>query len=417
VRLVRDHDEEDIQLEGRLVRLDRPGAPSTLLRAGSTLDARAAYLQAIDARLAEGYVEAPDPATDPDARLVYADELQLRGDPVGELIAVQAELAQLPPTADPRHRRRLENREAALLDEHHDAWFGSLARLVRKPSRKSPPVPVLEVTWRLGFAEDVRLRGAELMPIHDVYAQLRELPLSRQILRLVVGTADEGLRPTDRIYPHTIGPSYEPLLDAMLEHGIPSRLRELVLGDDQVHRRPGLRIGHVPAVVEAAPALEALRIVGGHGDLALASERLRLLELCDVTIDDLHRLSHAELPGLEALVLRARSRIAAPAVFELVPSLTRLTLDGFARASGGLPTLLEYLAEAMPASLRVLALPGCTLDDRDLSLVLEHPEPFQRLTRLDLRYNRFSATLAGLVKRRVPALRVDGPRERRARQL
>ena len=417
MRLVRDHDEEDIQLEGRLVRLDRPGAPSALLRAGSILDARAAYLEAIDARLAEGYVEAPDPATDLDARLVYADELQLRGDPVGELIAVQAELAQLSPAADPRHRRRLENRGAALLDEHHDAWFGSLARLVRKPSRKAPAVPVLEVDWRLGFAEAVRLRGDAELPIHDVYARLRELPLSRQILRLVVGTTDAGLRPADRVYSHTIGPSYEPLLDAMLEHGIPSRLRELVLGDDQLHRRPVLRLGHVPAVVEAAPALEVLRIVGGHGDLALASERLRLLEMCDVTLDDLHRLAHAALPGLEALVLRARARIAAPAVFEVFPSPTRLTLDSFARASGSLPTLLEYLARAMPPSLRVLALPRCSLDDRDLALVLEHPEPFRQLTRLDLRYNRFSIQLAATAKRRVPALRVDGPRERRARPL
>jgi uncharacterized protein (TIGR02996 family) len=417
VRLVRDHDEEDIQLEGRLVRCDRPGAPPTLLRAGSILDARAAYLEAIDARLAEGYVEAPDPATDLDARLVYADELQLRGDPLGELIAVQAELSQLSLAADPRHRRRLENREAALLDEHHDAWFGSLARLVRKPSRKAPAVPVLEVDWRLGFAEAVRLRGADQLPIHEVYARLRELPLSRHILRLVVGTPDAGLRLTDRVYPHTIGPSYEPLLDAMLEHGIPSRLRELVLGDVQVHRRPMLRLGHVPAVVEAAPALEALRIVGGHGDLALASERLRLLELWEVTPDDLHRLADAALPGLEALVLRAQSRMAAPAVFEVFPSLARLTLDGFARGAGSRPTLLEYLAEAMPARLRVLALPRCMLDDRDLALVDEHPEPFQRLTRLDLRYNRFSAHLAAVVKRKVPALRVESLRGRPTRQI
>ncbi|HWO23848.1 MAG TPA: hypothetical protein VNO30_34135 [Kofleriaceae bacterium] len=420
MRLVRGHAEEDVQLEGLLVRIDRPGAPPMILRAASADEARAAYLRAIDARLAEGYVEGTDPVTDLPARLVHADELQLRGDPLGELIAVQAELAALPAAADPRHRRRLEHRAAAILDEQHDAWFGSLARLVRKPSRKAPPVPVLEVSWRLGFAEDVRLRGAEQLPIHEVYARLRELPLSRQILRLVAGTPDAGLGPADRIYPHTIGPSYEPLLDAMLEHGIPSRLSELVLGDVQVHQRPVLRLGHVPAVVEAAPALEALRIVGGHGDLALASERLRLLELGDVTLDDLHRLADAQLPGLEALILRARARdrMSAPAVFEVFPALCRLTLDGFSRAVGAVATtLVAYLAAAMPASLRVLALPRCALDDRDLAVIDEHPELFQRLTRLDLRYNRFSAALAAAVKRKVPALRVDSLRERRAREL
>src|SRR5690606_30347988 len=172
-----------------------------------------------------------------------------------------------PAGADPRHRRRLANREAALLDEHHDAWFGPLARLVRKPSRRAPAVPVLEVGWRLGFAEDVRLRGAARLPLHEAYARLRELPLSRQILRLVIGPIDGPIdaaaRPSGRASRHALGPSYEPLIDAMLEHGIPSRLRELVLGDDEPHRRPSLQLGHLRAAVAAAPALEALRIVGG----------------------------------------------------------------------------------------------------------------------------------------------------------
>jgi len=406
VRLVRDRDEWDVQLEGRLVRLDRPGAPSSIVRAASADDARAVYLGEIDARLAEGYVEAPDPMTDREARLVYADELQLRGDPLGELIAVHGELAQLPSTADPKQRKRLENRAAALLDEHHDAWFGPLARFVHKPSRKPPPVPVLEIGWRLGFAEDVRLRGADQLPIHEAYALLRELPLSRQILRLTVGPTDASLRPGDRIYPHTVGPTYEPLLDAMLEHGIPSRLGELVLGDDQAHRRPTLQLGHVRAVVAAAPALEILRIVGGHGDLGLASERLRVLELRDVTRDDLQRLAHAELPGLEQLILRARDRIPPPAVFEVFPQLAQLTLEGFARASSGLQTLLEYLAQEMPGSLRVVALPRCQLDDRDLATLTENPERFQSLARLDLRRNQFTAFRASEAKRHVPALRV-----------
>jgi hypothetical protein len=410
VRLVRGHDEWDVQLEGPLVRLDRPGAPSELVRAGSLEAARAAYRDAIDARLAEGYVEAPDPVIDRDARLVHADELQLRGDPAGELIAVHAELAGLRPDADPRQRRRIENRAAAILDEHHDAWFGALARHVRKPSRKSPPVPVLEVTWRLGFAEDARLRGTEALPIHEAYARLRELSLSRQILRFVVGPPDTSARPSGLLhpgYPNTAGPSYEALIDAMLHHGIPSRLRELVLGDDQVHRRPVLWLAHARAVVEAAPALEVLRIVGGHGDLALRSARLRVLELCDVTRDDLSRLAHAELADLEELVLRARDRLPPPAVFEVFPRLQRLTLEGFARAASGRQTLLEYLARAAPGSLRAVALPRCALEDRDLATVIEHPERFRALARLDLRHNRFARAAAAAAKRRVPALRVD----------
>lgn len=275
-------------------------------------------------------------------------------------------------------------------------------------------MPVLEVGWRLGFAEDVRLRGAARLPLHEAYARLRELPLSRQILRLVIGPIDGPIdaaaRPSGRASRHALGPSYEPLIDAMLEHGIPSRLRELVLGDDEPHRRPSLQLGHLRAAVAAAPALEALRIVGGHGDLGLASERLRVLELHDVTHDDLRRLARAELPNLEELVLRARGRIPAPAVFDVFPALSRLTLEGFARAGVGPQTLLEYLVEDAPGSLRAVALPRCALDDRDLATVTDHPERLGALARLDLRHNRFSRHLMAAAKRRVPALRFERAR-------
>lgn len=406
MRLVRDRDEWDVQLEGLVVRLDRPGAPSQVLRFASADDASAGYLAELDARLAEGYAIAPDPATDREARLVYADELQLRGDPLGELIAVHHELEQLPAGADARHRRRLEHRAAAIIDEHHDAWFGALARFVKKPSRKAPAMPLLEVGWRLGFAEEVHLRGDDQLALDAAYARLRELPLSRQILRLALGAPDTAARPVERQWPPALGLSYEPLTDAMLEHGIPSRLAELVIGDDEAHRRPGLELGDLCAVVAAAPALEILRIVGGHGGIALASDRLRVLEVRDVTADDLRQLARSRLPAVEEVVLRARSPIGPPAVFELWPAVTRLTLEGFTRPGGGAQPLLEYLAEAIPGTLRTLALPRCLLDDDDLAAVIREPERFGGLARLDLRRNRFSRGLAALARRRVPALRV-----------
>lgn len=414
MRLVRGRDEWDVQLEGRIVRLDRPGAPPAIVRADSLDDARAIYREAIEARLAERYVEAADPAIDRDARLVYADELQLRGDPLGELIAVHGELAQLPPGADPKHRRRLENREAALRDEHHDAWFGKLARLVHKPSRKPPPVPVVEVAWRLGFAEEVRIRGAEQLPIHEVYARLRELPLSRQILKLVAGPPDTNARPGDDVYP---SPTYAPLTGAMLEHGIPSRLRELVLGYDRVGVRPLLHVGDTRAVVEAAPALEVLRIFGGagpmgshHGDLGFASERLRVLELYDLAREDLPSLARAALPNLEELVLHPQGQTPLPAVVEVFPRLQRLTLasiwlDGAITDRRAQRKLIEYLIEAAPPSLRELALPWCNLDDHDLATLTERPGRLASLERLDLRRNRFSRHAVVAAKRRLPALR------------
>ena len=65
--------------------------------------------------------EAPEDDT---PRLVYADWLQERGDPRGELIAVQCALHGLSP-ADPR-RAKLEGREEELLDAHEARWRAEL---------------------------------------------------------------------------------------------------------------------------------------------------------------------------------------------------------------------------------------------------------------------------------------------------
>lgn len=353
--------------------------------------ARATHDELIASFLADGFVEVVDPVVDREARLVHADQLQLRGDPLGELITVQHELEQLPSTVDPRQRRRVENRAAGIIDANHETWFGALSRFVRKPSRKGPAIPSVEIVWRLGYAEEVHLRGVPQLAIDQAYARLRDLPLSRQILRLVVG--EPTVVPGDT-------PSYEALLAAMLAHGIPSRLRELVLGADQPHRRPGIRLGDLRQVVAAAAALEVLRIVGGHGELAIESERLRTLELSDVVPDEIHQLADARLPALDELILHARAPIGPPAL-DPFPALAHITLDQFTR--GGGVSLLEQLA-ATP-TLRTIALRRCGLDDRELAALLAAPERYAHLTRIDLRQNRFSRSLLAQAKRVLPALR------------
>jgi uncharacterized protein (TIGR02996 family) len=57
-------------------------------------------------------------------RLIYADWLQDRGDPRGEFIAVQVELARLEP--DDPCRPALIERQRALLAQHEAAWRGTL---------------------------------------------------------------------------------------------------------------------------------------------------------------------------------------------------------------------------------------------------------------------------------------------------
>jgi len=353
VRLVRGDEECDIQLEGRIVRIDQ----ATVIRRDSVDAARVAVDEVVAERLAAGFVEAVDPILD-------------------------------------REARRVENRADGIIDANHDAWFGSLARYVRKPSRKGPAIPSVEIVWRLGYAEEVHLRGVSQLPIDDAYARLRELPLSRQILRLVVGDPYQSFA--------VDSPSYEALLAAMLAHGIPSRLRELVFGADQPHRRPGIRLGDLRPVVAAATALEVLRVVGGHGELGIESPTLRTLEISDIVPADLRQLAATRLPALSELVVHARTPLGPPRL-DHFPALAHVTLDNFTRGGAGVVSLVEHVA-AIP-SVRTLVLRRCELDDRELTALLAAPERYAHLTRIDLRHNQFSRALLTRAKRALPNLR------------
>jgi uncharacterized protein (TIGR02996 family) len=92
-----------------------------------------AFIQAI--------IESPD---DESLRLIYADWLEERGDPRGEFIRVQCQLANSP-EGDPR-RPELEARERDLLGTYEEQWAASVRPWVR--------------TWRFqrGFVEDIKAR-------------------------------------------------------------------------------------------------------------------------------------------------------------------------------------------------------------------------------------------------------------------
>jgi uncharacterized protein (TIGR02996 family) len=99
-----------------------------------------------DAPFLQAVLADPD---DDGCRLVYADWLEERGDPRGELIRVQVELARLP-AADAR-RPELQDRERRLLAQHQAAWAEPLRGLVRK------------WTFRRGFIEQVTVEAEQFL--------------------------------------------------------------------------------------------------------------------------------------------------------------------------------------------------------------------------------------------------------------
>jgi len=99
------------------------------------MSAIAAFQQTI---LAEPEADSP--------RLVFADWLEEQGEPQAELVRIQCALAHL--RDDDSRKKELQDREAELLEQHHDLWLGPLFPLA------------LSGRFRRGFLE-VSISGIE----------------------------------------------------------------------------------------------------------------------------------------------------------------------------------------------------------------------------------------------------------------
>src|SRR3954468_11511865 len=84
-----------------------------------------------DAAFLRAIIAAPD---DDLPRLVYADYLDERGDPRGEFIRLQCELARLPDRS-PRQRELLA-RQTVLLTLHREKWLAPLVKLFGEEDRR-----------------------------------------------------------------------------------------------------------------------------------------------------------------------------------------------------------------------------------------------------------------------------------------
>jgi uncharacterized protein (TIGR02996 family) len=138
-------------------------------------------------------------------RLVYADWLDEQGDPKGEFIRTQVELARLPGD-DPR-RPELAARAQALLAAHRPDWDRPLVRLL-DDSPLQPPAdarqrPVRGWDYRRGFVEVIDVQAWAFASHANVLFML--MPLSRVrmhnahelIGRLVTSPALARLRELD----------------------------------------------------------------------------------------------------------------------------------------------------------------------------------------------------------------------------
>jgi uncharacterized protein (TIGR02996 family) len=188
-----------------------------------------------------------------DPRRVYADWLSERGDPRGEFIAVQCELAR---AFDPE----LAERERQLLAEYGPRWVEELG--MRKPER-SVPGESLPVVFHRGFPAQICVGIDELASVHFDQMPLRHLVVS--------GLRDENITK---------------LVDMPAIAGITA----LGLRDARLTPRALLRLADAPLVTSA----EHLAFHRGRFNDALNLTNIELPALRSLHVDDIH-LRNAEV--------------------------------------------------------------------------------------------------------------------------
>ena len=319
----------------------------------------------------EAEIRAARDAADP--HLVYADWLQSKGDPRGELIVAHYQLAQTP--GDKRRQAAVTRLLAA-----HAEYFVPAGLAATRAA---------EVDWHLGYLDRVRLarrstRTAELAP---VLAELLAHPSGRFLRNLVLGPLGE-----QTAY------NYAPLVEAIVD-APPALLAELVVGDftPRDTTLAFTRIGNASPLFKALPALRRLVLRGGKLSLSAALRHDRLEALTIETVDArtlFTKLARARVPALRSLEIAAHD--LSPTSAELAQllsssgALRRLVLRDTIHTGRILDAIL---VTPQFAKLEELGLPGGDLADTAVPGLVARAATWRHV-RLDLSGNRLGPVAA-----------------------
>ena len=246
---------------------------------------------------------ADDVPFDDDARLVHADALQAKGDPLGELIVLQHARSQ---TEDYQASQKLAREIDDLLDANAPAWFGDLWQ-----ARS-----LFDFEWRLGRLARVKL-GREYT--HDWGIQIARLlpdvPLCYQLGTLLEALFDLAIaRSLEELDLATAGTlDLQHTMQKLVVHAPPT-LRRL-----ELHRSHGSNAAYEYGAALHAMAFPALEEFSCRLDLSDAAIR----HVVAADWPNLHTLSFAMRGYSDALYPQVLPDEPASGISEVAPLFAR----------------------------------------------------------------------------------------------
>jgi uncharacterized protein (TIGR02996 family) len=400
----------EIALHGKTVQtrsgfIGSDGRPSAKRTFPTLKAAQSEASERVKEQLAKGYVQRPVPRepvderlaeaiaadpVDPGPYLVYADWLQGKRHPRGELIALQSARQQRPDD------KKLREAEEALLAKHPKLVPERLALMTQKTRKKHPPYALSEVRWENGFIASARLARFFPEPNHtirELLVELLEHPAGRFLRELELGVS----LPEDGIS------SYAGALNE-LERLSPPTLRRLsvVAAPIDAAEIAFTELGPLGEVMRSLPALEVLNLAGRSMVFDPVSlPKLRVLSVAAVDTSVIPLLAFWSLPALEELRLDCGDApIDEKLLAEILsgtayPRLRKLELVRTAGTDALVPGLST---SAVLPKLQTLSLAHGRLSNAGAAAVLAARGTFQHLAVLDLSGNEIANPPAALQK-------------------
>ena len=262
---------------------------------------------------------------DPQAYLVYADSLQIQGDPRGELIALEVAAEK---------DRTLTAAANAYFDRHAEAFLGPLAE------------HQAAFTWRFGFIHRVRLTSNRA----KIYELLRSHPSGRFIAELLVRPAGLG------------DPDLEAIV-ALLVTDPPPSLRRLQLGADRDRDHEANWFHSGTAIDRLWGPLHRLRhlvVDGGQyklGAIDLPAVEHAAFRTSGLMADNARSIARAIMPRIRHLDISGDHNNSTETL------ISRTGRAAMSREDGSISDLAALFARSDLSALRVLGITNSVFTD------------------------------------------------------